>query len=171
MGSLKPVCWRLCGYGCGMILATKEKTSGIVYWVHVRWAHFLPCKRAEFNSKMDAALQKGEAGQCVFGRIILVIVHHRLADSNHLVFAVSRGPYKQCPNGGCKAPTFLPGRTCVTWAPNISFKEVEAWWQDIIHRPCMQLEPSIVRFHCCLTNTVQGFTHLLGTRTSANCQL
>lgn len=91
--------------------------------------------------------KKGEAGQCVFGRIVLVIVHHRVAESSHLVFTVSRGPYKQHPGGGCKVPSFLPGRTCVTWAPGVSFQDVEAWWQDIIHRPCLQL-PSAVAEDC-----------------------
>lgn len=90
------------------------------------------------TDRKNHVMQKGEAGSCVFGRIVLVMVHHRLADTNHVVFAISRGPYKECPHGGCMSPTFLPGRMCVTWAPDISFKYVEAWWQDVVNRECMQ---------------------------------
>ena len=119
------------------------------------------CRSTGFTVQRRMALQRGEAGQCVFGRIVLVIVHHRLAESSHLVFTVSRGPYKEHSDGGCKAPTFLPGRTCVTWAPGVSFQDVEAWWQDIIHRPCLQL-PSAVCFLRYLTHC--RASHLLGTR-------
>jgi hypothetical protein len=90
-----------------------------------------------------AVVQKGETGQCVFGKIILVLVHHRVAKTNHSVYTISRGPYKRNPDGACRPPHHLPGRTCVTWVPDVDFDAVEEWWHDIVTRPCMQQDVQV----------------------------
>lgn len=79
--------------------------------------------------------QEYKQGQCVFGSIILVCVHHRAHNTSHTIFSVARGPFKAPLQD---AATSLPSRVCISWVPGVNMEEVEAWWSDLMQRPCLQ---------------------------------
>jgi hypothetical protein len=83
-------------------------------------------------------MQAWKQGCFIFGSIVLVLVHQQLIETQHAVFSVAHGPYKTSPERGAAPPLALTTRTCISWAPGVDFDAVEAWWQDLMHRPVIR---------------------------------
>eukprot|EP00892_Ulva_mutabilis_P005975 jgi/Ulvmu1/374/UM001_0381.1 len=84
---------------------------------------------------VDSTDEAHKQGQCVFGHIILICVHHRAHHTSHTVFSVARGPFKAPLEA---VPTFLPSRVCISWVPGVKLEQVEEWWRALLERPCLQ---------------------------------
>jgi hypothetical protein len=77
----------------------------------------------------------------VLGSIVLVVVHSQLIWTDHAVYSIAKGPFKASPDAAVASPTYLPFRTCVNWAPGVSFPLVETWWQALVSHPLLVERP------------------------------